>query len=422
VNPPAGAIASLNASGPVIGGVNPPAGAIASLNAFPLEPAIHSAQHAPVPSLLPLLLLSQPAVELDVGKDLRLPLVVVSPSSGTGRVSLTEINSAFADAVAKATPLSLDLLDVSLADCALAFGCLFSRVLEVQRKGAEHGLLLFISHQPFPGHEDRVVVRLVDLTQTARLISEGADEIALSSQAFLAKPEAGLIADRTALLAYAAKAVAALEPNLRQKKLWGATGDLALELPSGPAQLFVDDQPVGSAGPGAVRIRGITADRHRLRVDREGFLPFDAEVEVTAGAELAVAVALLPRPVSPVERVRTETWIGGGVALIAGVAFLIAGGVEANQNGLHCALAGSSAVCRQSPPRLLAPSPEEPSSAGRGPLTAALGYSLAGAGGAAIGTELLFDGAHELPWWVAPAAGMLVGAALYGMSEALVAR
>ena len=34
VNPPAGAIASLNTSWPVIGGVNPPAGAIASLNAF----------------------------------------------------------------------------------------------------------------------------------------------------------------------------------------------------------------------------------------------------------------------------------------------------------------------------------------------------------------------------------------------------
>ncbi len=34
MNPPAGAIASLNESGPVIGGMNPPAGAIASLNAF----------------------------------------------------------------------------------------------------------------------------------------------------------------------------------------------------------------------------------------------------------------------------------------------------------------------------------------------------------------------------------------------------
>ena len=34
---PAGAIAPLNASGPVIGGVNPPAGAIASLNAVALE-------------------------------------------------------------------------------------------------------------------------------------------------------------------------------------------------------------------------------------------------------------------------------------------------------------------------------------------------------------------------------------------------
>ncbi len=33
MNPPAGAIAALNASGPVIGGMNPPAGAIAALNA-----------------------------------------------------------------------------------------------------------------------------------------------------------------------------------------------------------------------------------------------------------------------------------------------------------------------------------------------------------------------------------------------------
>jgi hypothetical protein len=33
MNPPAGAIASLYASGPAIGGMNPPAGAIASLYA-----------------------------------------------------------------------------------------------------------------------------------------------------------------------------------------------------------------------------------------------------------------------------------------------------------------------------------------------------------------------------------------------------
>ena len=39
VNPPAGAIASLNASGPVIGGTNPPPGAIASLNASPPPPS-----------------------------------------------------------------------------------------------------------------------------------------------------------------------------------------------------------------------------------------------------------------------------------------------------------------------------------------------------------------------------------------------
>ena len=388
---------------------------------FPLEPAIHSAQHAPVLALLPLLLVVQPAVELDVGKDLRLPLVVVSPNSGAGRVSLTEINSAFAAAVAQATPLSLDLLDVGLNDCALAFGCMFSRVLEVQRKGADHGLLLFISHQPFAGHEDRVVVRLVDLAKSAALISEGADEIALSSQAFLAKPEAGLIADRSALLSYAEKAVAALEPSLRQRKLWGATGDLALELAAGPAQIFVDDQPVGSGGPGTVRIRGVTADRHTLSVDREGYLPFRAEVEVTAGGQQPVAITLLPRPVSPVERVRMETWVGGGVTLLAGVAFLIAGAAQANQNGLRCAREGSAAICRQGPARLLSPSPDAPTSAGRGPLTAALGYSLAGGGGAAIATELVFDGAHELPWWVSPGVGLLVGAGLYGLSEALVA-
>ena len=34
MNPPAGAIALLDASGPVIGGMNPPAGAIAPLNAY----------------------------------------------------------------------------------------------------------------------------------------------------------------------------------------------------------------------------------------------------------------------------------------------------------------------------------------------------------------------------------------------------
>jgi len=51
MNPPAGAIASLNASGPVIGGMNPPAGAIASLNASggkPLRIASKSVRSIPL--------------------------------------------------------------------------------------------------------------------------------------------------------------------------------------------------------------------------------------------------------------------------------------------------------------------------------------------------------------------------------------
>ena len=40
MNPPEGATASLNASGPVSGGMNPPEGATASLNTSPGEAAV----------------------------------------------------------------------------------------------------------------------------------------------------------------------------------------------------------------------------------------------------------------------------------------------------------------------------------------------------------------------------------------------
>ncbi|MFO0729081.1 MAG: hypothetical protein U1E65_35200 [Myxococcota bacterium] len=373
-------------------------------------------------SVLALLSVAQTGapLELNLSKDLRLPLLVVSPSGAGTRVSLSDIDGAFAEAIAASTPLRLELLDLGVSDCAMRFGCMFGRIIDAGTLHAEHGLLLFVSHQAFPGHEDRLAARLVDLKQTAALLSEGADEIALTSQIFLAKPEAGLVGDKSALLEVAKKTVAALEPALRAKKLWGPTGEVLLELSTGPAQIFLDAQPVGLAGPGAVRLRGITAEPHALRVERERFEPLSTTLEVSASAELSLEVSLVPLRRGILERPSLGTWIGGASASAAGIAFLILAAASTNQNGLHCGVGSASASCSQGPLRLIAPGSDAGASAqGSGPLVGALGYSLILAGGSALGTEMIFD-SDELPWWLGPLVGVVVGGLSYGLSEALI--
>lgn len=91
---------------------------------------------------------------------------------------------------------------------------------------------------------------------------------------------------------YGAKAPAA-KKNLAQarlKELEARTGTLALSITEPGAQVSIDEKPVGTS-PLAAPLR-LSAGPHRVRVVKDGFMPFDAAPNVVAGSPTALTVKL----------------------------------------------------------------------------------------------------------------------------------
>lgn len=91
---------------------------------------------------------------------------------------------------------------------------------------------------------------------------------------------------------YGAKAPAAKKAMVqaRLKELEARTGTLVLTIAEAGAQVSIDDRPVGAA-PITAPIR-LSAGPHRVRVTKDGFMPFDAAPNVVAGAPTNVTVKL----------------------------------------------------------------------------------------------------------------------------------
>jgi len=94
--------------------------------------------------------------------------------------------------------------------------------------------------------------------------------------------------------AYGAKAPPAKKTAVaaRLKELEGRTGALVLELTGVPegVVIAVDDKPVDRPAPGTP-LR-LAAGPHRVKVTKDGFLPFEQSPHVTAGASTNLAVKL----------------------------------------------------------------------------------------------------------------------------------
>ena len=76
----------------------------------------------------------------------------------------------------------------------------------------------------------------------------------------------------------------------RLKEIEARTGTLNLAIAEPGAQVSVDDKPVGTS-PLAAPLR-LSAGPHRVRVTKDGFMPFDAAPNVVAGAPTTVTVKL----------------------------------------------------------------------------------------------------------------------------------
>ena len=80
---------------------------------------------------------------------------------------------------------------------------------------------------------------------------------------------------------------------------------LVLETSPGGAQVYIDDEPVGTTSlVGRLRLSSLTAGAHRIRVSREGYRRYESTVLVTPSLK-NLAVKLEPVPA-------TETGVGRG--------------------------------------------------------------------------------------------------------------
>jgi hypothetical protein len=93
---------------------------------------------------------------------------------------------------------------------------------------------------------------------------------------------------------YGAKAPAAKKKTAeaRLKELGGKTGSVTITVSEAGAAIVVDDKPAGTS-PLAAPIR-MTAGPHRIRITKDGFLPFDQAPNVSAGATTTVDAKLAP--------------------------------------------------------------------------------------------------------------------------------
>ena len=120
----------------------------------------------------------------------------------------------------------------------------------------------------------------------------------------------------------------ALEPEVDAQALASAGGDLALSISEPDGVVFVNGAPRGPySGP-----MRLPAGRHRLRVERADFFPFERDVVVPQGSRASVVVDLAPTPEKRAAyrsaAVTQRTWgyiaTGSGLALgLGGGAFLL---------------------------------------------------------------------------------------------------
>lgn len=93
---------------------------------------------------------------------------------------------------------------------------------------------------------------------------------------------------------YAGKAAAAKKNanQARLKEITDKTGELKVTVNEAGAAITIDDKPAGTS-PLAKPLR-LTAGPHRIRVTKDGFLPFDQAPNVSAGGSQPLAVDLAP--------------------------------------------------------------------------------------------------------------------------------
>ncbi len=137
-------------------------------------------------------------------------------------------------------------------------------------------------------------------------------------------------------------AMVALTRRLFQASLTRARGTIKVDSTPSEATVLIDDRVLGKTPFERISLVG----KHKIRVERSGFVPFDGEVNLAAGRTETVTLTLTAQekpapPLSPElvlipgesSRSRTARWVLGGITVGMGLSLGALGGWAFSKNG-----------------------------------------------------------------------------------------
>jgi hypothetical protein len=359
-------------------------------------------------------------------------LVVVAPKGSTEDARVREIAGSAARALAAKTSLALRLENIDRCggadrlscwvhavrpDCAVAAEC--TRLARPVGPQATPRMLFVVALNADESGIDHLSVMMIDtdeaLASEGRIAHTGEGwetrvENAIFEGVVVGPPGSAERADPESLDRYFGQLVQGpFSPKLEAAGAWEPYGAIAIDGASEGAAIELDGRRVGVAPAARTELRGVKPGSRSVAVlgGEAGARIVLPPVEVRTQA---VATVRVPAGVSPHSEVsaRDGLLFGGlGVAAAGGVITLVSALARGDR-----ALEACFGACGSAPRR---------SFTTVGPLLAApLGYSLIATGTAwSLGAWLDDD---DYPLWLPLAAGVVLGAATYGLSATLNGR
>lgn len=347
-----------------------------------------------------------------------LALVLNTPSAEKGRLGVSEILAALGAPLDTHTDLELTAVDAGVqAECEGSLACLAKRV----PPGAK--LLLVVSYFAAPqDRPDRITALMVDVASADACASDpfGTDlNACVSERAVKVRPAPRLVTQAAeARAAFADLVQADLRPALEGAGHWAPTGTVEVVGAPAGATLLLDERTVAALPGGLVRVEGVEPGLHKVAVHQGGKVLEGADVEVARAETATFAVsALVPR-----SALKTPMFWGGVAVAAVGATFTLwsAGYYAAEDQSKACF--GESSCPRRflTFEQMLDGNLDELQvNPNQGKvLVLPLGYSMMVTGGTwALGSALTED-EDEVLHWILLGAGVVAGAAAYGISAA----
>ncbi len=382
-----------------------------------------------------------------------LALVLATPTGEAAKTDSSEIIRAITAVLERHTDFTIQLVDERAVErCRGRLFCLADEAREDYSEAAlrradggrmtyrEHlhrleedgtlypRFLLLIISVAIEGEPDRLSTLLLDTDKALALLHdtkrEGSwqerVESAVAEQAVLTSTPRRDLAEAGAAADLLERLVSVdLRPALEQQGHWEPWGTIALEVDSTePLELALDDRTIGTTAPGLNELSNVRPGRHTIRLRNPNYADAEIAVEVARGARAELSPELVLTHHEPTVLRPVTEW-SGLLLVLSGAVIATFAAVRHDGKvntvcfqGSECSHDGFTTFGY----RADAGDPNHVNPPGV--LMLPLGYSLATAGATwSLGT-LIFGGPDDVPWiqWIA---GVVLGAAAYGLSAGL---